>query len=114
MAACPRHQGQTFFDCVPIVGFCRNALCFIAAPSISRRPRQRQSVVILCGGQKNGGLDLFKAAADRTGVSKELLHDGFFSFAVVRQQAFITIIYRAVSRFKRCSAQLKLIPPITV
>jgi len=28
---------------------------------------------------------LFKAAAGRMGVSKGLLHDGFFSFAVARQ-----------------------------
>ena len=36
-------------------------------------------------GRKNGGLDLFKAAVFQLGMGKELLNDGFFSFAVVRQ-----------------------------
>ena len=35
----------------------------MAAPSISRRSRQHQGVVILCGDKKNGGLDFLKTAA---------------------------------------------------
>ena len=38
-------------------------------------------------GIKNGGLDFVKAAAVyNDGMGKGLLHDGFFSFAVVRQE----------------------------
>jgi len=38
-------------------------------------------------GIKNGGLDFVKAAAIyNDGMGKGLLHDGFFSFAVVRQE----------------------------
>ena len=48
------------------------------------------------------------------GVSNCLLYDGFFSFAVVRQQALIPMVYKAVSRFKRCKAHPKLILPIAV
>lgn len=61
MAACPRSRGRAFFDGLYPVEICRNALCFMAAPSISRRSRQRQGVVPN-EGIKNGGLDLFKAA----------------------------------------------------
>ena len=48
------------------------------------------------------------------GVSNGLLYDGFFSFAVVQQQALIPMVYKAVSRFKRCKAHPKLILPIAV
>ena len=61
MAAYPRSRGRAFFDGLYPVEICRNALCFMAAPSISRRSRQRQGVVPN-EGIKNGGLDLFKAA----------------------------------------------------
>ena len=38
-------------------------------------------------GIENGGLDFVKAAAIyNDGMGKGLLHDGFFSFAVVRQE----------------------------
>ena len=38
-------------------------------------------------GIRNGGLDFVKAAAIyNDGMGKGLLHDGFFSFAVVRQE----------------------------
>jgi len=40
-------------------------------------------------GIENGGLDFLKAAAGNMGVSKWLLYDGFFSFAVVRQHILI-------------------------
>ena len=62
MAACPRCRGRAFFNGTYPVVFCRNALCFMAAPSVGRRSRQRQGVVRLRG-KENGGLDLFKAAA---------------------------------------------------
>ena len=56
----------------------------MAAPSVGRRSRQRQGVV-LYEGIENGGLDLLQAAVMESGMGKGLLHDGFFSFAVVRQ-----------------------------
>ena len=53
---------------------------------MGRRSRQRQGVV-LYKGRKNGGLDLCQSRRKvNMGVSIYLLHDGFFSFAVVRQQ----------------------------
>ena len=62
----------------------------MAAPSISRRSCQRQGVIPY-EGIKNGGLDLFKAAVFQLGMEKELLNDGFFSFAVVWQIDFIEL-----------------------
>ena len=62
MAACPHSWGQAFFDGAYPVVLCRNALCFMAAPSVGRRSRQRQGVVPY-EGIKNGGLDFVKAAA---------------------------------------------------
>lgn len=47
MAACPRRRGKAFFDGANLVLSCRNAPCFMTAPSISRRSRQRQGVVII-------------------------------------------------------------------
>ena len=64
--------------------------------------------------KKNGGLDFSKPPFIRLGIGKGLLYDGFFSFAVVRQQALIPMVYKAVSRFKRCKAHPKLILPIAV
>ena len=61
MAACPRSRGRAFFNGLYPVGICRNALCFMAAPSVGRRSRQRQGVVSLRG-KENGGLDFVKAA----------------------------------------------------
>ena len=44
-------------------------------------------------GIKNGGLDFVKAAAIyNDGMGKGLLHDGFFSFAVVRQILQIIVL----------------------
>lgn len=37
MAACPRSRGRAFFDGLYPVGICRNAFCFMAAPSVGRR-----------------------------------------------------------------------------
>lgn len=50
----------------------------MAAPSVGRRSRQRQSVAPY-EGIENGGLDLFKAAV-RVGQRRDycLLDDGFF------------------------------------
>ena len=64
--------------------------------------------------QTNIDIRVLKAAAGYMGVSNGLLYDGFFSFAVVRQQALIPMVYKAVSRFKRCKAHPKLILPIAV
>lgn len=78
MAACPRRRGQAFFDGANPVLFCRNALWYMAAPSISRRSRQRQGVVSYKG-IKSGGLDFYlKPSWDRYGMEKGLLYDGFF------------------------------------
>ena len=44
---------------------------------MGRRSRQRQGVVPY-EGIENGGLDLFKAAADRMGVSKDCCATAFF------------------------------------
>ena len=43
-----------------------------------------QVVIGLCNRKETAALKI-KAAAGRMGVSKGLLYDGFFSFAVVRQ-----------------------------
>ena len=62
MTACPRCRGRAFFDGLYPVGICRNALCFMAAPSVGSRSRQRQGVAPN-EGIKNGSLELcFKAA----------------------------------------------------
>ena len=53
--------GQGFSRTYGFFGICRNALCFMAAPSVGRRSRQRQGVIPY-EGIENGGLDLFKAA----------------------------------------------------
>ena len=58
--------------------------------------------------KKNSGLDFSKPPFIRLGIGKGLLYDGFFSFAVVRQQALIPMVYKAVSRFKRCKAHFPL------
>ena len=56
----------------------------MAAPSVGRRSRQRQGVIPY-EGIENGGLDVFKAAAVLNKHGYSLSNDGFFSFAVVRQ-----------------------------
>ena len=54
-------NSKRFFDSLRSVALCRNAFSSMAAPSVSRRSRQRQGV-ILHEGIKNGGLDFVKAA----------------------------------------------------
>ena len=49
----------------------------MAAPSVGRRSCQRQGVIPY-EGIKNGGLDLFKAAAGNMGVSKGCCATAFF------------------------------------
>ena len=53
--------------------------------SLLKLPYQRIDVTL--ESIRNGGLDFVKAAAIyNDGMGKGLLHDGFFSFAVVRQE----------------------------
>jgi len=49
---------------------------------------------ILRRAKRSGGLDFSKPPQSRLGVSNGLLYDGFFSFAVVRQQALIPIVIK--------------------
>ena len=54
-------NSKRFFDSLRSVALCRNAFSSMAAPSVSRRSRQRQGVVSMRG-KENGGLDFIKAA----------------------------------------------------
>ena len=62
---------------------------------MGRRSRQRQGVIPY-EGIENGGLDLLKAAVMQSGMGKELLHDGFFSFSVVRQMKSYILMYYGI------------------
>ena len=42
--------------------------------------------------KRSGGLDLFKAAADYTGVLKELLYDGFFLLLPLSRYKMLCIL----------------------
>ena len=91
MAACPRCRGRAFFDGLYPVGFCRNALCFMAAPSVGRRSRQRQGVVSLRG-KENGGLDFSKPPLDRMSARKQPARQRFFSFPPQGRSGFTILI----------------------
>ena len=54
-----------------------------------------QVVISSCKTQRNGGFEIKPPFP--IGVLKRLLHDGFFSFAVVRQVQFYLLLMRCVS-----------------
>ena len=57
----------------------------MAAPSVGRRS---------CAGQRNAAALISQSRRRLNKHAKGLLNDGFFSFAVVRQQALIPIVIK--------------------
>ena len=99
MAACPRSRGRAFFDGAYPVVLCRNAFCFMAAPSVGRRSRQRQGVA-LYEGIKNGGLDFLKAAAGVFKAWRLPAVRRLFFFAVVRQVIKLLCFFVSVPNYR--------------
>ena len=77
----------------------------MAAPSVGRRS---------CAGQREAAALITQSRRWSYGRVKRAAGRRLFFFAVVRQQALIPMVYKAVSRFKRCKAHPKLILPIAV
>ena len=77
----------------------------MAAPFVGRRS---------CAGQREAAALISQSRRWLYKRVKGAAARRLFSFAVVRQQALIPMVYKAVSRFKRCKAQPKLILPIAV